>query len=177
MVLGAFGFAGFSVLWTSIAFLLSSPHYGYNEAVIGLFGLAGAAGAMVAPLAGRLADRGHGRLVLGAFLLVVLASWALLLLGRTSLIALILGIVVLDLGIQGAQISNQARIYRLHAHARSRLTTAYMVSVFLGGIVGSTLSTTLYDAGGWNAVCALGAALAFSAILVLAATRRLARPA
>jgi predicted MFS family arabinose efflux permease len=172
MALGALGFAGFSVLWTSIAFLLSSPHYGYNEAVIGLFGLAGAAGALVAPLAGRLADRGHGRLVLGAFLLTVLASWGLLALGRTSVIALILGIIVLDLGIQGAQISNQARIYRLHALARSRLTTAYMVSVFLGGIVGSTLSTTLYAAGGWGAVCALGGALAATAILVFAATRR-----
>ena len=174
MALGAVGFAGFSVLWTSIAFLLSSPPYGYDEAVIGLFGLAGAAGALVAPLAGRLADRGHGRLVLGAFLALVLASWGLLALGSSSVIALILGIVVLDLGIQGAQISNQARIYRLNAHARSRLTTAYMVSVFLGGIVGSTLSTTVYAAGGWHAVCVLGAALALTAIVVLAATRRLA---
>jgi predicted MFS family arabinose efflux permease len=174
MALGALGFACFSVLWTSIAFLLSSPHYGYDEAVIGLFGLAGAAGALVAPLAGRLADRGHGRLVLGAFLLVLLASWGLLALGHSSLIALILGIVVLDLGVQGAQISNQARIYRLRPEARSRLTTAYMVSVFLGGIVGSTLSTTIYDTGGWNAVCALGAALAAAAIAVLAATRRYA---
>jgi len=174
MALGALGFAGFSVLWTSIAFLLSSPPYGYDEAVIGLFGLAGAAGALVAPLAGRLADRGHGQLVLGAFLALVLASWGLLALGSSSVVSLILGIVVLDLGIQGAQISNQARIYRLHAHARSRLTTAYMVSVFLGGIVGSTLSTTLYATGGWHAVCVLGAALALTAIVVLGATRRLA---
>ncbi len=172
MALGALGFAGFSALWTSIAFLLSSPPYGYDEAVIGLFGLAGAAGALVAPLAGRLADRGHGRLVLGAFLALVLASWGLLALGSSSVVALILGIVVLDLGIQGAQISNQARIYKLHAHARSRLTTAYMVSVFLGGIVGSTLSSALYAAGGWHAVCVLGAALALTAIVVLAATRR-----
>ena len=86
MALGALGFAGFSVLWTSIAFLLSSPPYGYDEAVIGLFGLAGAAGALVAPLAGRLADRGHGRLVLGAFLALVLASWGLLALGSSSVL-------------------------------------------------------------------------------------------
>jgi predicted MFS family arabinose efflux permease len=176
MVLGALGFGCFSVLWTSIAFLLSSPHYGYDEAVIGLFGLAGAAGALIAPVAGGLTDRGHGRLALGGFLLVLLASWGLLTLGKTSLIALIAGIVVMDLGVQGAHISNQAAIYRLHAQARSRLTTAYIVSMFLGGIVGSTLSTTMYAADGWTAICVLGAALAAVAILVAAATRRLEAP-
>jgi predicted MFS family arabinose efflux permease len=177
MVLGALGFGCFSVLWTSIAFLLSSPHYGYDEAVIGLFGLAGAAGAMIAPVAGRLTDRGHGRLALAGFLLVLLVSWGLLALGKTSLIALLVGIVVMDLGVQGAHISNQAAIYRLHDQARSRLTTAYIVSMFLGGIVGSTLSTTMYAADGWTAICALGAALAVVALLVLAATRRLEAPA
>jgi predicted MFS family arabinose efflux permease len=172
MALGALGFGCFSVLWTSIAFLLSAAPYGYDEAVIGLFGLAGAAGALIAPFAGALTDRGHGRRALAGFLLTLLVSWALLALGRTSLVALIAGIVVLDLGVQGAQISNQAAIYRLHAQARSRLTTAYMVSIFLGGIVGSTLSTTLYAADGWDAVCWLGGGLSVCALAILAATRR-----
>jgi MFS family permease len=172
MALGALGFGCFSVLWTSIAFLLSAAPYDYDEAIIGLFGLAGAAGALIAPFAGTLTDRGHGRRALGAFLLTLLLSWALLALGRTSLVALIAGIVVLDLGVQGAHISNQAAIYRLHAQARSRLTTAYMVSLFLGGIVGSTLSTTLYAAGGWDAVCWLGGALSVTALAILTATRR-----
>ena len=172
MVLGALGFACFSVLWTSIAFLLSAPPYGYDQAVIGLFGLAGAAGALIAPVAGRLTDQGHGRLALGGFLLVLLVSWALLALGRSSVIALIAGIIVLDLGVQGAHISNQAAIYRLNAHARSRLTTAYIVAMFLGGIVGSTLSSTIYAAAGWTAICWLGAGLSAVAILVFAATRR-----
>jgi predicted MFS family arabinose efflux permease len=79
------------------------------------------------------------------------------------------------LGVQGAHISNQAAIYGLHAEARSRLTTAYIVSMFLGGIVGSTLSTTLYAADGWTAICALGAGLAIIA-LTLAATSRLDAP-
>jgi predicted MFS family arabinose efflux permease len=176
MVLGALGFGCFSVLWTSIAFLLGSPPYGYDEAVIGLFGLAGAAGALIAPVAGRLTDRGHGRRALGAFLLVLLASWALLALGRSSLLALIAGIVVLDLGVQGAHISNQAAIYRLRPEARSRLTTAYIVSMFLGGIAGSTLSTTIYTAAGWTATCVLGAVLAAGAILVFIATQRWGTP-
>jgi predicted MFS family arabinose efflux permease len=172
MALGALGFGCFSVLWTSIAFLLSAAPYGYNEAVIGLFGLAGAAGALVAPLAGTLTDRGHGRRALGGFLLTLLISWGLLALGRSSLIALIAGIILLDLGVQGAQISNQAAIYRLHAQARSRLTTAYMVSIFLGGILGSTLSSTIYAAAGWRAVCWLGVGMSAGAIVIFAVTRR-----
>ncbi len=177
MALGALGFGGFSVLWTSIAFLLSAPPFGYDELVIGLFGLAGAAGALVAPVAGKLTDRGHGRHALGGFLLVLLASWALLALGHSSVVALIAGIIVLDLGVQGAHISNQAAIYALHDEARSRLTTAYIVSMFLGGIVGSTLSSTLYAADGWGAICDLGAALAVIAILVFLATARVDRQA
>jgi len=97
----------------------------------------------------------------------MLLSWAFIAAGKSSLAALILGIAALDLGIQGAQITNQSVIYALDPEARSRLTTAYMASVFLGGIVGSTLSTTLYAAGGWHAVCVLGAALALAAIVVL----------
>jgi predicted MFS family arabinose efflux permease len=140
--------------------------------VIGLFGLAGAAGALVAPLAGRIGDRGRGQLGLAVFLTLVLASWGLLALGRSSLLALIAGIVVLDMGIQGAQISNQTVIYRLAAHARSRLTTAYMVSSFLGGVVASSLSAVVYTSYGWTATCALGGAFAAGALAVFAATRR-----
>jgi len=172
MVLGALGFGSFSVLWTSIAFLLSAPHYGYDEAIIGLFGLAGAAGALIAPVAGRLGDRGHGQRALGVSLLTVLAGWGLLAFGGSSLRALIIGIIVLDLGIQAAHISNQTAIYQLRPEARSRLTTAYIVAMFLGGIAGSSLSTTLYASDGWTAICALGAVLATAAILFFAATRR-----
>ena len=171
MALGALQFAVFSVLWTTIAFLLGSAPYHYGTAVIGLFGLAGAAGALVAPLAGRIGDRGRGQLGLAVFLILVLVSWGLLALGRTSLLALIAGIVVLDMGIQGAQISNQTVIYRLAAHARSRLTTAYMVSSFLGGVVASTLSAVVYTSYGWTATCGLGAAFAAGALVVFAATR------
>ncbi|MDQ6744466.1 MAG: MFS transporter [Actinomycetota bacterium] len=170
MALGVLQMAGFTVLWTSIAFLLGGPPYHYNEAIIGLFGLAGVAGALIAPRAGRFADRGHGRLALSAFLAAILASWGLLAGGRASLIALIAGIVLLDLGVQGAQVTNQSTIYALRPEARSRLTTAYMVSLFLGGVIGSLLSATVYGAGGWSATCVLGAGLAAVALAVWAAT-------
>jgi predicted MFS family arabinose efflux permease len=171
MALTACGFGGFSVLWTSAAFLLGGSPYHYSEGVIGLFGLAGAAGALAAPVAGRIADRGHGRLGLTAFLIAVLASWGLLALGGSSVIALIAGIAILDLGVQGAHISNQATIYALRPEARSRLTTAYIVAMFLGGVAGSLLSATVYSSSGWHATCLLGAGIAASGLVIWAATR------
>jgi len=166
MALGALSMGGFSVLWTSIAFLLAKPPYDYGEAVIGLFGLAGIAGALVAPLAGRLADRGHARVSLAILLVATLASWGLLALGATSLAALIAGVVVFDAGVQGSHINNQNAIYRLAPEARSRLTTAYMVAFFAGAVLGSVLSATVYAAAGWGPTCALGAVFALIALAV-----------
>jgi predicted MFS family arabinose efflux permease len=160
MVLGGCAFGAFSILWTSIAFLLSGvhgSHFHYGNATIGLFGLAGVAGACAAQLAGRLADRGHGAATTTATLLATLASWLVLDLGSSSVIVLILGIMLLDLGVQGTQISNQSAIYRLHADARSRITTAYMSAYFLGGVVCSSVTGALYASDGWGAVCVFGA--------------------
>jgi predicted MFS family arabinose efflux permease len=154
---GAVTFGAFSVLWTSLAFLLARPPYGYNQIVIGLFGLAGVAGALCAQIAGRLADRGWARISTGVFLTVTLASFGLLALGAHSLVALIAGIILLDLGAQGTHITNQSEIYRLHAEARSRLTTAYMLSYFIGGAVGSSASAIVFNLAGWGAVSLLGA--------------------
>lgn len=159
MVLGGCAFGAFSILWTSIAFLLSGvhgSHYHYGNATIGLFGLAGVAGACAAQVAGRLADRGHGAATTTATLVCTLVSWLVLDLGAHSVIVLILGIMVLDLGVQGTQISNQSAIYRLHADARSRITTAYMSAYFLGGVVCSSATGALYASEGWSAVCIFG---------------------
>jgi MFS family permease len=148
MVIGAAAFGCFSVLWTSIAFLLAGPPFHYGNATIGLFGLAGLAGALAAPVAGRLSDRGHGRLAMTASILVLLLSWGVLAVGEHSVAALIIGIVLLDLGAQAMHISNQSAIYTLHGQARSRLTTAYMVAYFMGGVVLSAATSALYADGG-----------------------------
>ena len=172
MVLGAAGMGCFSVLWTSIAFLLSGAPYHYGNIVIGLFGLAGLAGALIAPVAGRLADRGHSKLATSATLVVLLASWGLLALGGHSIPALIAGIVALDLGVQGLQISNQSAIYSLRPEARSRLTTAYMVAYFAGGASLSAAAAALYGSDGWAGVCVLGAVTAAVALAAWLATER-----
>ena len=101
-------------------------------------------------MAGRLADRGRDRASLAVLLVATLASWGLLALGASSLVALIAGLVVFDAGIQGSHINNQDAINRLRPEARSRMTTAYMVSFFAGGVLGSMLSATVYAAAGWD---------------------------
>jgi predicted MFS family arabinose efflux permease len=162
MVLGGSTFGAFSVLWTSLAFLLSGvhgSHFHYGNVTIGLFGLAGVAGAAAAQVAGRLADRGHGAATTTATLILTALSWLLLDLGASSVIVLIVGIMVLDLGAQGTQISNQSAIYRLHPDARSRITTAYMSAYFVGGVLCSSVTGALYAADGWPAVCGFGAAV------------------
>ena len=154
---GACAFAAFSVLWTTLAFLLSGSPYRYSDAVIGLFGLVGAGGILAANLAGKLADSARATATtIGAGVLLA-GSFALLWVGRTSLAALVAGIVVLDIGTQGMQITNQAVIYALRPDARSRINSAYMVCYFLGGAAGSVAAGALYAAHGWAGVCLLGA--------------------
>ena len=160
MALGALSMASFSILWTSIAFLLAGPPYGYGEGVIGLFSLAGLAGAGIASFAGRVADRGHVRAGTGCAAGAVLAGWGLLAFGEQSVLAVIAGLVVLDLGVQGMQILNQSTIYRLRPEARSRLTTAYITAYFFGAVSGSALASLAWSRGGWGAVTALGGAVA-----------------
>jgi predicted MFS family arabinose efflux permease len=154
---GACGFACFSVLWTTIAFLLSGSPYHYSSAVIGLFGLVGAGGILAANMAGRLADsdRSTGATLVAGVLLT--AAFGILWFGHSSLAALIVGIVVLDIGTQGMQITNQAIIYALRPDARSRINSAYMVCYFIGGAIGSLTAGVIYGSDGWSGVCLLGA--------------------
>jgi len=163
-VYGALAFAAFSVFWTSVAFLLSRPPFGYSQAIIGLFGLVGVAGALSASVAGRLADRGHARAATGGFLIVTLAAFGLLALGARNVALLAAGVILLDLGVQGAQITNQSEIYRLRPEARSRLTTIYMTSYFVGGAVGSATSAVVFGLAGWSGVCLLGAGYIAAAV-------------
>lgn len=157
-LIGAAAFGTFSVFWTSMAFPLAAPPHAMPPATIGLFGLAGAAGALAASSAGRLADHGKGAWVTGGGLLLLLVSWGPLALVRHSLAAFVLGVLLLDLAVQGVHISNQAAIYRLRPEARNRLTAAYMTSYFLGGAAGSLASAAAYSRFGWPGVVAVGAA-------------------
>jgi predicted MFS family arabinose efflux permease len=171
-LLGGLQFACFSILWTTLAFLLAGPHYHYSTATIGLFGLIGAAGALAANLAGKLCDRGAGHWVSWGGLWLLLASWAVLAAAPHSLAALIVGILVLDMAVQAVHIDNQNVIYRLDPAARNRITAAYITCYFIGGALGSSAGAAAYALAGWNGVIGIGATLSVVALLWMLVTQR-----
>ncbi|HET6763652.1 MAG TPA: MFS transporter [Longimicrobiaceae bacterium] len=156
---GGLAFAGFSAFWTTLAFFLTTPPWHYGPAAIGMFGLVGVAGALAASGAGRLADRRGPRLGISLGLATVALSFAVFYLFGHSLAGLIAGVLLLDLGLQGVHISNQARVYALPAELHSRLNTIYMVAYFLGGALGSLVGAWAWDHWGWGGVCATGAVM------------------
>lgn len=162
---GALGFASFSLLWTAIPFLLAGPPYHYSTSVIGLFGLVGAAGVLCTQVAGRLLDRGWVRQGTLLFVALITGSWAVLA-AEAHLVPLLIGIVLLDLGVQGLHVLNQARIYSIGARVHSRVTTAYMVGYFAGGTFGSGLAIVVYQHGGWGGVCLSGVVLGAVSIVL-----------
>ena len=166
-IYGACVFAGFSAFWTTAAFLLSGPPYEYTAKIIGLFGLVAISGVIASPVAGRLADRGGARFQTAAFLLCTLASWLPIALGANHLVWLVFGIILMDFGVHGTQITNQSEIYRLNPGARSRLTTAYMTTYFIGGAVGSQAGAMMYERFGWNGVCWTGAGFVAVALIFM----------
>ncbi|WP_431896418.1 MFS transporter [Nonomuraea sp. bgisy101] len=157
--IAALSLASFSVLWTALTFLLVRPPYSWSESAIGLFGLVGAAGALTATVAGRLADRGHVQTVTGAGTVLLVASWLAIATGARSLVWLLVGVIVLDLAHQAVLNSSQNVLYALRPEARNRINSAFMTSLFIGGAVGSALTSAVWVHGGWTGVCLLGAAL------------------
>lgn len=160
-IIGALVFASFSCFWTTLAFLLNS-HYGLGAGVAGTFGVVGAAGALIAPLAGRLADKHGSRWVISVGMALLAASYLLLWTEEAAhrstifhLAALVVGVVVLDMGAQMTQVANQTRIFGLVPSARSRLNTVYMTVYFSGAAVGSALATVAWVHWRWNGVCLL----------------------
>ncbi|MEV2272445.1 MFS transporter [Nonomuraea africana] len=174
--IGALALASFSVLWTALTFLLVQQPYGWSESSIGLFGLVAAAGALTATIAGRLADRGHVQAVTAAGTMLMLASWLPLAAGARSLVWLLVGVIVLDLAQQAVLNSNQNVIYALRPEARNRINSAYMTSYFVGGAIGSALTSLVWVAHGWNGVVILGATLAAGTVALWALERLTTRP-
>ncbi|MBC3410805.1 MFS transporter [Pseudomonas sp. SWRI107] len=174
-LLGLLSFSLFALFWTPLAFLLSSEPYHYSDAVIGLFGLAGAAGALAANWAGRLADRGRGALGTTVGLAALMLSWVPLAFAQSSLAALLLGVLLLDLAVQLVHVSNQNAVIVLRPEARTRLNAGYITCYFIGGALGSLLGTQLFEGYGWNGIVVAGLAIGALALLVwmLAERKRL----
>ena len=158
-------FAAFNIFWSALVFPLSTPPFGFSHTAIGAFGLVGAVGALAAAGAGRWSDRGHGERVSAAALVALLIAWWPLSMLEQSLAALVIGIVLLDLGGQALHVTNQSLILRHDAQAHGRLIAAYMLFYAAGSGLGAIGSTAMYAHAGWQGVCVLGAAVSLVALL------------
>lgn len=143
-------FGSFSALWTILTLQLDARFH-LGDEVAGLFGLIGAVGVVFAPIAGKIADRRGPHAVIGLGSAILLTSWVVF--GVWGMIAgLIVGVILLDFGEQGALVSNQHVIYALRPEARKRLNTIFMGGMFVGGAVGSAGSSLAWESAGWAAV-------------------------
>ena len=163
-------FADITTLLAPLVMPLSAPPFELSHAEIGLFGLAGAAGALAASRAGSTADRGHAQRMTGVALTLMLVAWAPIALLGQSLLWLVAGVLIIDFGLQAVHVTNQAMIYRVRPDAQNRLTAAYMVFYSIGSASGSAVSTWVYAHAGWNGVCLLGAGISLATLVFWAAT-------
>ncbi|ABR83690.1 TPA: MFS transporter [Pseudomonas aeruginosa] len=170
-LLGLLMFAAFGVFWSSLALLLSAPPHALSHSAIGAFGLVGALGALGAARAGSLADRGHAQALSGAALLLLLLSWLPLGLGADSLLALVLGVLLLDLAGQAIHVLNQSLVFAIDPRAHSRLVGCYMLFYAAGSGLGASAGTAMYAWAGWHGVSLLGAAISLVALLFWWLTR------
>jgi predicted MFS family arabinose efflux permease len=161
----------FSLFWTTVPLLLAGPAFRLSQGGIALFGLAGVAGAIAAPVTGRIADRGWSRpasvfaiaAAAGAFLLTHIAQQG----SPLSLGLLVAAAIVLDFGVSANMTLGQRAIFSLGAEYRSRLNGIYMTMFFSGGAIGSALGGWSYAHGGWNMASWFGFALPVAALLYL----------
>ncbi len=174
-MLGGLVFGSVSVLFSTMALLLSGPGYGFSDSQIGLVGLLGISGVMTANFAGRLADKGRGQIVSSCALGLLLLGWIGLYLGGSNLYWFLLALLLLDVALPAVHISNQSVIYRLAPQARARVNAVYMTVYFIGAASGSALGALAWSHGGWSATCIVGALFGMVAWLVLLHDKRLVR--
>lgn len=165
-------FAAFNIFWSALVLPLSAPPYNFSYTLIGSFGLAGVVGALAAARAGQWADRGYARQTGGLALLVLLLAWWPLSLMDVSLWALVMGIVLLDLGGQALHVTNQSLIFRTRPDAHSRLVGLYMMFYAVGSGLGAISTTVTYARFGWQGVCTLGASVSLLALVFWWVTQR-----
>ena len=171
----AAAFAAFSLYWTAVPLMLASPSFGLTQRGIAWFALAGVAGVFAAPVAGWMADKGHTRLGTGVALAMIALAFAGTAAGvNGSLIALLIGGIVIDLGVQANLVLGQRAILTLGEHVRSRLNALYLALFFAGGALGSAVASAAFVHGGWLWVSAIGTGFPVLALILFATEGRFA---
>ena len=174
MIVQALLWACFNAFWVNLAALLSDGPWHLGSAWAGSFGIIGAAGALAASLGGRATDRMGSRTVIGASIGIVTLAFLLLAGAQTSIIFLVIGVIVLDIGVQSGLVSNQTRAFAVDPKAQGRINSLYMTATFLGGALGVTISGWLMSRYGWSGIVVFGIALGLIALAIhwLGAPRR-----
>lgn len=163
---GALCFACFSAFWTTLVFLLKQPQFNEPTSVVGAFGLVGVLGALAAGLMGHLSDKMDAYKLSAFTIIFIIVSFVIFILSSHSIIGLVVGIILMDVGVQATHISNQTIIFALNPEARNRINTVYMVSYFIGGSLGTFLATMAWGKYQWNGVCAIGLTLSTIVLIV-----------
>jgi len=153
-----------NVLWSTLAFYLAATYH-LGSSVAGLLGLLGIAGVLAAPMIGNLVDQRSPRLTIGLSMALSGVAFVIFWFVGHWMVGLILGIILLDLGTQFSQVSNQAIVQSLNRKLSSRNNSVFMFSYFLGGSIGTRGATWAWTHAGWLGVC--GVALAFLVIALL----------
>jgi predicted MFS family arabinose efflux permease len=153
-------FFAFSLFWTTTPLLLAGPHYRMTQNGIALFALAGVSGAIAAPIAGRVADRGWTRPATGAAIALVALALLITLFPApgSSLALLVIAAVAIDFGVQANLVLGFRAIFALAPDARARLNGAYLATFFAAGAAGSAAGAWAYAQGGWTLACCVGIA-------------------
>jgi predicted MFS family arabinose efflux permease len=171
---GACVFGCFGAFWTTLTFLLKEPQFNTGAQTAGLFGLVGVAGALGASAMGRISDKMDPYNVTTATIVAVIISYIVFYFSGSSLIGLVIGVILLDMGVQGTHISNQTMVLALHPEARNRLNTVYMVSYFMGGSLGTYLASHFWAQYQWTGVCVIGALFSTGALTAQLLCRKIA---
>lgn len=172
-----FVFMIFGSFWTNMVLLLANTPYNLASDQIGLFGLVGAAGALTAPLIGKLGDKANPRIAVGYGLLILLLSQVIFYFFSAQLYFFIAGIILLEMGQQAAHVSNQTRVYALNPAARNRLNTVLMTMSFIGAASGSAIGLALWQYKGWQAICLASGLMAILAFVIYLLTYKKLRTA
>ena len=162
---GGLAFAGLSAFWTTLVFLMED-NFGYGSSITGAFGVFGIVGALGATVVGKLNHRFNKNNIITFSVSILIISWVLFLFSDFSMIGLIMGVVLVDLGLQALHITNQNIIFSKNHEARNRVNTIYMVGFFIGGALGTFLGAIVWEHFKWNGVALLGLSLSIAIAVV-----------
>ncbi|MPS64419.1 MAG: MFS transporter [Chryseobacterium sp.] len=162
---GAMAFGSMCALFTTLVFHMEKPPFNAGSSVVGSFGLAGAVGALAAAKVGKLQQFLDLNRIIFYSLLVVLGSWAFTYFAGETYWGLIVGVILVDLGVQSSHIMNQTNYFLIKSNAVNRLNTVYMVSYFIGGSLGTWTASVAWQYAQWSGVCFIGANMAILALI------------